>query len=1018
MDAPQTTPSTADFLSTVEIFSPFTREEIDRLAEQAQPRFFSFGETVCNIGDSAEGLYVIKSGSVRIFTEEHGKEISMGVRKAGEVFAEIAMLRAYVHESSARSSAKTELLFIPRSAIEPVVMGNQAALAFVASYVAINSAGGFVAQLFDLRGKLNKAELEEYVRSVGVKRVSAGKEILKQDARDDRRLYVVRQGEVRIVRHESGSDYTLAVLHDGEIFGEKACLMRQEQNASVIATTDTRLLVIPERTVHFILERNPKLREVLDERIKYAERELDRQKRIEQRRKLPLRLDLHTKPEMGERVIRRFPLVEQAEEMDCGAACLAMICKHYGIPMTLGKLRELANVTTQGATLDSLARAGESLGFTARGVQCTFDSLRGFDLPFIVHWEGYHYVIVYGVSKGHVWLADPALGFRKLALEDFERGWSGTCLLFSPGPNLVHLAAARSPWLRFVGYLTPYKKILLHLFLATFVIQVLGVIPPLIIQNILDGVIVHQNIGLLHLLIIGLIISSVFSNLTSMIRAYLSNFMVRNMDFAMMSQFFRHTMSLPFSFFAKRKTGDIFARFQENQTIRAFLTESTVTTALNLLMVFIYFAIMFFYNARMTLVLIAFVIPIMALTVIATPKIKAYARETFVASTDSKAFLMEALSGVETVKGMGIERPVRLRWEKKYAKALEVQYRAHAFNIFIGFVSQLLNAATTIAVLWVGANLVLARELTIGQLIAFNAFMGSVLSPLMGLVGLWSMVNDAGVAMERLGDVLDIEPEQKPQDLPSRVMLPDLQGEISLNGVYFRYGDNDSAYVLENISFDIKPGELVAIVGRSGSGKTTLAKLLVGFYAPSEGKMTVDGYDMSVIDKAFYRAQIGYVMQTNLLFSGAISENIASGDDTPDRRRIEEVAKMADAHAFIAKLPLGYEQVVGERGIGLSGGQIQRLCIARALYHDPRLLVFDEATSALDTQSESNILGNMQHILEGRTAVIIAHRLSTIMRADKILVLYEGAIVEQGRHEELVNRKGMYYQLIQKQLSA
>ncbi|WP_109477739.1 peptidase domain-containing ABC transporter [Paraburkholderia sp. C35] len=1018
MDAPQTTPSIADFLSTVEILSPFTREELERVAEHVQSRFYSFGETVCNVGDAADGLCVIKSGSVRIFTEEHGKEISMGVRKTGEVFADIAMLRPYAHESSVRSSGKTELLFIPRAAIEPIIAGNQAALTFVASYVAINSAGGFVAQLFDLRGKLNKQELEEYVRSVGVKKVAAGKEILKQDARDDRRLYVVRQGEVRIVRHEDGNDYTLATLREGEIFGEKACLMRQEQAASAIATTDTRLLVIPERTVHFILERNPKLREVLDERIKYNDRELDRQKRIEQRRKLPLRLDLHTKPELGERVIKRFGLVEQAEEMDCGAACLAMICKHYGIPMTLGKLRELANVTTAGATLDSLARAGESLGFTTRGVQCTFDSLRGFDLPFIVHWEGYHYIIVYGVSKDHVWLADPALGFRKLSLEDFERGWSGTCLLFAPGPNLVQLSASRSPWLRFVGYLTPYKKILMHLFLATFVIQVLGVIPPLIIQNILDGVIVHQNIGLLHLLILGLIISNVFSQLMSMVRAYLSNFMVRNMDFAMMSQFFRHTMSLPFSFFAKRKTGDIFARFQENQTIRAFLTESTVTTALNLLMVFIYFAIMFFYNAKMTLVLIAFVIPIMALTLIATPKIKNYARESFAASTDSKSFLMEALSGVETVKGMGIERPVRLRWEKKYAKALEVQYRAHAFSILIGFVSQLLNAATTIAILWVGANLVLAREMTIGQLIAFNAFMGSVLSPLMGLVGLWSMLNDAGVAMERLGDVLDIEPEQKPEDLPSRVMLPDLQGEISLNGVYFRYGDTDTAYVLENMSFDIKPGELVAIVGRSGSGKTTLAKLLVGFYAASEGKMTVDGYDMNVIDKAFYRAQIGYVMQSNLLFSGTIAENIASGDDTPDRRRIEEVAKMADAHAFISKLPLGYEQIVGERGIGLSGGQIQRLCIARALYHDPRLLVFDEATSALDTQSESNILSNMHEILKGRTAVIIAHRLSTIMRADKILVLYEGAIVEQGRHEELVNRKGMYYQLVQKQLSA
>jgi subfamily B ATP-binding cassette protein HlyB/CyaB len=1018
MDAPQTASPAVDFLSTVEILSPFSRDELERLAAHAESRHFAFGETVCNAGEPADGLFVIKSGSVRIFTEERGKEISMGVRKTGEIFADIAMLRNYLHESSVRASAKTELLFIPRTAIEPVIAANADALAFVTSYVAISSAGGFVTQLFDLRSKLNKTELEECVRSVGAKRVSAEKEILKQGAREDRRLYVVRQGEVRIVRHEEGSDYVLATLRQGEIFGEKACLLRQEQMVSVIATTETRLLVIPEKTVHFILERNAKLREALEERIRFAERELERQKRLEQRRKHPVVLDLHTKPESGEKVIRRFPLVEQAEEMDCGAACLAMICRHYGISMTLGKLRDLCNVTTMGATLDSLARAGESLGFTTRGVQCIYESLRGFELPFIVHWEGYHYIIVYGTSKDWVWIADPALGFRKLSVEDFERGWSGTCLLFTSGPNLVQMAASRSPWIRFVGYLTPYRKILAHLFLATFVIQVLGVIPPLIIQNILDGVVVHQNVSLLELLIVGLIVANVFSQLMSTVRAYLANFMVRNMDFAMMSQFFRHTMSLPFSFFSSRKTGDIFARFQENQTIRAFLTESTVTTALNLLMVFIYFTIMFVYNVKMTLVLIGFVIPIVALTALATPKIKRYAREVFSASTDSKAFLMEALAGVETIKGMGMERPVRLRWEKKYAKALEVQYRAQAFNILVGLGSQLLNAATTIAILWVGANLVLARELTIGQLIAFNAFMGSVLGPLMGLVSLWSMLNDAGVAMERLGDVLDIEPEQKPEDLAARVILPDLQGEISLSGVYFRYGGSENEYVLENISFDIKPGELVAIVGRSGSGKTTLAKLLVGFYGPNEGKMTVDGYDLNVIDKACYRTQIGYVMQTNLLFSGTIADNIASGDDAPDRRRIEEVAKMADAHAFISKMPLGYEQVVGERGIGLSGGQIQRLCIARALYHDPKLLVFDEATSALDTQSESNILGNMHDILKGRTAVIIAHRLSTIMRADKILVLYEGAIVEQGRHEELVQRKGMYYQLVQKQLSA
>ena len=769
--------------------------------------------------------------------------------------------------------------------------------------------------------------------------------------------------------------------------------------------------------MQLILERNPKVREALQERIRVVDQELERQKKVAELRRPALLIDLESKPELGENVIRRFAWAQQAEEMDCGAACLAMICKHYGIGMTLGKLRELANVTTQGATLDSLARTGESLGFTARGVQCTFDALRGFQLPFIVHWEGYHYVVVYGVSSAQVWVADPALGFRKLSVEEFERGWSGTCLTFTPRQDVAPLGASPSPWVRFIRYLLPYRKILLHLFMATFVIQMLGIVPPLIIQNILDGVIVHQNVSLLHLLIIGLIISNVFTQLTVAIRAALANFMVRKLDFTMMSQFFRHAFSLPYSFFAKRKTGDIFARFEENLTIRAFLTESTVTTVLNLLMVFIYFTVLFLYNVRLTLLLIAFVIPILVLTAFVTPKAKRFAREVFGATTEAKSYLMESLGGAETVKGMGIERPIRLKWETKYAKSLEVQYRAQSFNIKVGLAAQLLNSATTIAILWAGTNLVLAGELTVGQLIAFNALMGSVLAPLMGLVGLWTRLNDASVAMERLGDVLDLEPEQKPEELASRIVIPELQGDVRFDGVYFRYGGSETPYVLENVSFAIRPGELVALVGRSGSGKTTLAKLLVGFYPPTEGTLTVDGYDINVVDKEYFRAQVGYVMQTNLLFSGTIGDNIAGGEE-PDRRRIEEVAKKADAHGFISKMPLGYQQMVGERGMGLSGGQIQRLCIARALYRNPRLLVFDEATSALDSQSESNIIANLKDVLQGRTALVIAHRLSTIMRADKILVLYEGKIVEQGRHEELVQRRGMYYELVQQQLNA
>jgi subfamily B ATP-binding cassette protein HlyB/CyaB len=597
-------------------------------------RHYAFGDTVCKAGEPAEGLYVVKSGSVRVFSDEHGKEVSIGVRKAGEVIGDIAMLREVHHELSARASLKTELWFIPRAAIEPVLVRNPVARDFVTSYVAISSAGGLVARLFDLRGKVGKEELEEFVRSVGVKRVAAGKEILTQEGRDDRRLYVLRQGQVKLVYHDGADEYTLATLQAGETFGEKACLMRQEQMASAVAVTPATLLVIPEKTAHAILERNAGLREVLEDRIRFIERELERQKKLAERRKRPLRLDLESTPEFGEKVIRRFALVEQAEEMDCGAACLAMLCRHYGLQVTLGKLRELANVTTQGATLDSLARAGEPSAFRAAACNAPSTRCRVSSCPSSC--TGRATTTRSSTASRRARCGWPT---RRWASANVRRGIRARLERHLPGlharPGHGATAVERSPWLRFVAYLRPYRTILLHLFLATFVIQMLGIVPPLIIQNILDGVVVHQNVSLLHLLIAGLIIANVFSQLMATVRAYLANYMVRNLDFSMMAGFFKHTMSLPFSFFAKRKTGDIIARFQENQTIRAFLTESTVTTMLNLLMVFIYFSILFVYNVKLTLILIAFVIPIMALTILVTPAHQAVRARVFNASTDA-----------------------------------------------------------------------------------------------------------------------------------------------------------------------------------------------------------------------------------------------------------------------------------------------------------------------------------------------------------------------------------------------
>ncbi|MBM0106848.1 peptidase domain-containing ABC transporter [Steroidobacter sp. S1-65] len=1005
-----------EFLATVEMFSAFTAADLQQLATYVDSHWYEFGQPVFEAGQKNTGLYVVRSGSVRLFSDDNGKEVSQGVRKAGDVVAEIGALREHVHDVSARASAKTEILFLSREAIAPVLANNKDAATFLTSYTAIRMAGGAVSRLFDLKGKVEQAELAQLVRSLGVKRVEAGATVLTQGSSEDRRLYVVRQGKVRITREEQGTQYSIGTARQGEFFGESAALNAGEQPASVIAETDSVLLVIPTDTLRLLLERKPQIKEFLENRIKTADRELERQKQLAGRRGRRLLLDFTGRAGAGEKVLPRFELVEQAEEADCGAACLAMICKRYGIGITLGKLREMANVTTEGATLDSLARVGESLGFNARGMKCTYDSMLGFELPFIAHWEGYHYIVVYGVSKQHVWVADPGRGFAKMDAADFEKGWTGTCLVFTPGADFSPTRADQSPWMRFVGYLKPFKRVLGYVAMATLVIELLGVAPPIIVQNILDRVVVHNNINLLHVLIVGLIITHVFTKLTTLMRGFLANYIRRNLDFEMISQFFRHTLSLPLDFFNKRRTGDIFARFQENMKVRNFLTESTVSTLLNALMAFIYFFVMFLYSVKLTLLLIAFMVPLGVLTVLVTPRIKQYARRSFETSTDAESVLMETLSGAETVKAMGIERPMRMRWEGRYAKALDVQYRAQRFDLLVGFTGQLLSAAGSVVILWIGATQVLNGELSIGQLIAFTMLMGSAISPVMGLIGLWDQLQETGVAMERLGDVLDLEPEQRPQDIESRIMLPDLKGDIRFDNVFFRYGGNDSRFVLESLRFAVEPGQLVAIVGQSGSGKTTLAKLIAGFYGPSEGTIYVDGYDMKLVEKEYYRAQLGYVMQNNLLFSGTVAENIAAGDENPDRRRVVEVAKMADAHNFISAMPLGYEQVVGERGMGLSGGQAQRLCIARALYHDPRVLILDEATSALDSQSESNILRNMQDVLKGRTSIVIAHRLSTIMNADKILVLYNGSIVEEGVHAELIERRGMYHQLVQKQM--
>lgn len=1002
-----------DFLSAL------SAEELSQLSASAEVQAFEMGDRIVLAGDTAEGIFIVRSGRVRLFERTGQQERSLGFRVQNEVICELAALRSYRHEFSLRASGRTELLFIPREAFTSLLEKNSKAEEFMTTYAAIRATGGIVGKLFDLGGKMSPEDLRGLVQTVGIKAVAPGEMLLDQDANEDRRLYVVRSGRVKLTRTENDHVFNLGQAEKGELFGERSCLMNQPSLVRAEAATKAVLLVVPQLTVMTILEQNPELRSFFEDRIAELDRELDRLDKVRELELEPLlRLDLESRAGIGEQVLKRFPLVPQAEEMDCGAACLTMICRHHGLSLTLGRVRELVGVGADGSSLDNIAQAAESLGFTSRGVQASLGALKSFELPFVAHWEGYHFVVVYGMSDDHIWVADPGPGFKKLSVADFERGWTGSCLLLNPANLKTAGGSDRSPWLRFARYLRPHTRTIGHMFAAALVVQLLNLAPPIITQNVFDRVIVHDSQSLLLYLVVALVLAQAFAQFTTLIRGYLANYMVRGLDFAMMSNFFRHTLALPVAFFANRRTGDVVARFHENATIRDFLTGQTIGTVLNVLMAFVYLTVLFMYSAKLTMVLLLLVLPIFVLTVLITPRMKDYSRQTFEATTDAEGVLMETISGAESVKAMGIERQARLKWEKRYVNALNVQYKAEGFRLKFDVASQLLNVVATSAVLFVGASMVISQELSIGQLIAFNMLSASVMTPLLGLVGLWDELHAAGIAIERLSDVLDLEPEQTAKDLQSKIVIPQVQGAIRFENVNFRYSEPSGPLVLQDVSFEINPGEMLAVVGPSGSGKSTLAKLLVGFHAPAEGRVYIDGYDLAHIELNRYRSQVGYVMQNNLLFQGTVAENITVGDEASDRLRMIEAARLADAHMFISALPMGYEHRVGERGVGLSGGQIQRICIARALYREPRILVFDEATSALDTESENNILKSMDGMLNGRTTMVIAHRFSTILRADRILVLHNGAVAEIGTHEELLANRGMYYQLVHKQMSS
>jgi ATP-binding cassette subfamily B protein len=710
----------------------------------------------------------------------------------------------------------------------------------------------------------------------------------------------------------------------------------------------------------------------------------------------------------------RYPWVEQQSSSDCGAACLSMICQYWGKRFPLHVLREQANVGRSGASLKSLAKAAEGLGFHARPVRASLGRMAEQPNPWIAHWEGSHYVVVYRISKERVIIADPAIGRRSISEQEFQTHWTGYALLLDPTQQLQATEIKQTSLGRYIGALLPFRNIILQVIVFSVLIQIFGLITPLFTQIILDRVVVQRSLTALNVFAAGLLIFGIWNICLSAVRQYLLSYFSNRLDLTLISGFINHTLTLPLKFFESRRVGDIITRVQENQKIQRFLIQQVVLTWLNFFTGFVYLGLMLYYNWQLTLLVLLLIPPIAILTLGSTPFLRRISRAIFKEAADQNSVLVEMLTGISTLKSAAAERELRWRWEDHLTSQLNTQFKGQKLGIRLQATSGLIHSLGSTLLLWYGATLVIQEQLTIGQFVAFNMMIGYVISPVIDLANLWDELQEVLISVERLNDVFEAQPEETAQNL--LLVMPPLQGDVQFEDVTFRYGEDEDYNTLQNISFTVKLGQTIAVVGRSGSGKSTLVKLLEGLYHPNRGRVIIDGHDIRHVSPQSLRSQIGVVPQECYLFSGSILENITLYRPEFTFEEAVEVAKLAEAHSFIQSLPLGYNTKVGERGSSLSGGQRQRIAIARALLGDPRILILDEATSSLDTESERRFQRNLAKIRHDRTTFIIAHRLSTVRNADRILVLDQGVLMEQGTHDELMQSQGIYYHLAQQQL--
>jgi len=693
---------------------------------------------------------------------------------------------------------------------------------------------------------------------------------------------------------------------------------------------------------------------------------------------------------------------------DTGLVCLLILARFYDLPADGEQLRHQFAQSNQLLSDTELLRAAKHIGLKAGVLKSRWDKLPGTPFPAIAKRTDGRYVVLAKIDGDKVLIQDPVEA-RPLVLSraQFESVWTGELLLFTKRANL-RPQDLKFDFTWFIPALVKYRRFLGEVLVASFFLQLFALLTPLFTQVVIDKVLVHKGFTTLYVLAVGMIALALFDAVLGGLRTYLFSHTTNRIDVGLGAQLFRHVLALPLAYFEARRVGDTVARVRELEHIRQFLTSHSVTVVLDLFFTVVFLAVMWFYSPILTLVVMGSLPLYALLSVIITPAIRARLHEKFNRGAENQSFLVEAISGIQTVKALAVEPPLLQKWEEQLAGYVRASFRATNLMNVAGQSATFIQKVTTVSVLWLGAYRVIDGDLTIGQLIAFTMLSAQVTGPLLRLVNLWQEFQQVGISVQRLGDILNTQPE--PTYSPTRTTLPRVNGQIVFEDVTFRYRP-DSSEVLRKVSFTVMPGQVIGLVGRSGSGKSTIAKLIQRLYVPERGRILVDGVDLAQVNPAWLRRQVGVVLQENFLFNRSVRDNIALTDPGLAMEQVIQAAKLAGAHEFILELPEGYDTMVGEHGCSLSGGQRQRIAIARSLVANPRILIFDEATSALDYESEAIIQQNMAQISQGRTVFIIAHRLSTVRPAHRIYVVDKGEIVEQGSQEELLRMKGFYARL-------